>query len=246
MASFSTALIDVDQRAARARSARRERIAMRRGRALRRQMRAVQRLADIDIAEPGDDALVEQRRLQRWSSCRRRLAPASRRRTRCRAARARARAAAAPASSSRARTSFMKPKRRGSLKVTIAPFDMWNTTWSCARELASARGGTCPGVSVARRRTHAERARHAEMHQQHLAGRQIRQQILGAPAEPARRSGPSAASRNPSATDSAGRRGAPRPRTKRAPSIAGSRPRRTVSTSGSSGMVNSRRDRGGR
>ena len=35
-------------------------------------------------------------------------------------------------SSSRA-MSFMKPKRRGSLNVTIAPDDMWNTTWSCAR-----------------------------------------------------------------------------------------------------------------
>src|SRR3984893_13562989 len=36
----------------------------RRGRSARRQMSAKQRLADIDIAEPGDHALVEQRRLQ--------------------------------------------------------------------------------------------------------------------------------------------------------------------------------------
>ena len=36
-------------------------------------------------------------------------------------------------SSSLARgTSFIEPKRRGSLKVTRAPDDMWNTTWSCA------------------------------------------------------------------------------------------------------------------
>ena len=36
-------------------------------------------------------------------------------------------------SSSLARgTIFMEPKRRGSLKVTTSPFDMWKTTWSCA------------------------------------------------------------------------------------------------------------------
>ena len=45
-------------------------------------------------------------------------------------------------------------------------------------------------VEVARRRgvalvQHVERARHAEMHQQHLAGRDIRQQVFGAPADAA-------------------------------------------------------------
>ena len=75
------------------------------------------------------------------------------------------------------------------------------------------------------------------MHQQHLAGRDVRQQVLRAPAD--------AADGLPSSRSAkffgngkrrSGRRASTR--TKRAPSITGCRPRRTVSTSGSSGMVN--------
>ena len=46
--------------------------------------------------------------------------------------RARVRATAALCQARRAATSFIEPKRRGSLNVTVAPFDMWKTTWSCA------------------------------------------------------------------------------------------------------------------
>ena len=128
IASFSTALMASTSALARARSARRTAVAMVEAMALGRQMRAMQRLAHIDVAEPRDDLLVRQRGLQ----------------ARLLAAR-RPRASIAPSnalpsgsgpsasiigcwsSSSRA-ISFMKPKRRGSLNVTIAPFDMWNTT----------------------------------------------------------------------------------------------------------------------
>src|SRR5882672_8505207 len=42
---------------------------------------------------------------------------------------------------------FMYPKRRGSLKTTDAPDDIWNTTWSCAR--SSVRGWwNLPGTSA--------------------------------------------------------------------------------------------------
>ena len=156
-----------------------------------------------------------------WSSCRRRRAPASRRRTRCRAAPGRARAAAAPASSSARGTSFIEPKRRGSLKVTIARRRHVEHDVVVREVLASARDDTAPGVCSLLAAQHAERARHAEMHQQHVAGGEIGEQILGAPAEPARRSGPRAARRNPSAAASADRRGAPRPaRSARPPSPA--------------------------
>ena len=76
------------------------------------------------------------------------------------------------------------------------------------------------------------------MHQQHVAGRQIGQQIFGAPAEAGDGLACEPLGEILSAAASADRRGAPRP-AKRAPSMAGSRPRRTVSTSGSSGIRSS-------
>ena len=50
------------------------------------------------------------------------------------------------------------------------------------RELA-ARVMEFAGALLVAAVQHAERARHAEMHQQHLAGRQVREQILGAPVQ---------------------------------------------------------------
>ena len=71
----------------------------------------------------------------------------------------------------------------------------------------------------------AERARHAEMHDQHVAGRQIGQQIFRAPAEPFDVLPVSGACRSPWRSASAAAR---RTSTllRRAPSIAGARPRR--------------------
>ena len=60
------------------------------GLAQRRQAGAMKGFADIDIAEAGDEALIEQRGLQRRSSGRRTAAPEPRRRNRRRAARCRA------------------------------------------------------------------------------------------------------------------------------------------------------------
>ena len=79
-------------------------------------------------------------------------------------------------------TSSMRPNRRGSLKVTVAPDDMWNTTWSWAD--AADRAGDGRGRASAFHLTHAERAGHAEMHQQHVARAEIRREIFGAAAEP--------------------------------------------------------------
>jgi len=51
-------------------------------------MRAIQRLADIDIAEPRDHALIKAAPPSGWSSCWRRSAPTSLHRIHCRRARA--------------------------------------------------------------------------------------------------------------------------------------------------------------
>ena len=115
-------------------------------------------------------------------------------------------------SSSSARgTSFIEPKRRGSLKRDRSR----PTTCGTRRGRARASLRALVVIGAGRRRAavarDAERARHAEMHQQHVAGGEIGEQIFGAPAEPGRRSGLRAARRNPSAAASADRRGAPRP-----------------------------------
>ena len=84
----------------------------------------------------------------------------------------------------------------------------------------------------------AERARHAEMHDQHVAGRQIGQQIFGAAAEPLDGLALEALLEVLGDRPAQVRRSRPSTfRCARLPSRA-ARPRRTVSTSGSSGMVN--------
>ena len=108
----------------------------RRGLALGRQQRAVERFADIDVAETRDDALIAERRLQAGL-----LAGAGFRQhrgiefiaERLRPDRTQQRIVVELARG----TSFMKPKRRGSLKVTVVPDDMWKTTWSCAKVLGA-------------------------------------------------------------------------------------------------------------
>ena len=78
------------------------------------------------------------------------------------------------------------------------------------------------------------------MHQQHVAGGEVGEQIFRAPAE----AGHGLASSRCAKSFGSGQRRSPRRSStlvKRAPSIAGSSPRRTVSTSGSSGMVRTRR-----
>ena len=74
------------------------------------------------------------------------------------------------------------------------------------------------------------------MHDQHLAGREVGEQVFRPPAERRRPSCPvsRAAKRSGNGKRRSGRRCSTR--SIRAPTIAGSRPRRTVSTSGSSGM----------
>ena len=62
----------------------------RRGQPARRQLRAIQRLADIDVAKPRHHALVEQRRLEAGLLVGAGAPPASPHRTHCRAARDRA------------------------------------------------------------------------------------------------------------------------------------------------------------
>ena len=63
----------------------------------------------------------------------------------------------------------MKPNRLGSLKITTFPFDISKTTWSC---VSYGGGGT--------RGTGAKRSGHPEVHEQHITGCQLGQQILRA------------------------------------------------------------------
>ena len=83
----------------------------------------IERLADIDVAQPGDDPLVQQRRLEAGL-----LALAGERQHRGVegvAERLRAEPAQQRLVVELCRaTSFIEPKRRGSLKVTMAPDDM--------------------------------------------------------------------------------------------------------------------------
>src|SRR5260370_216144 len=132
---------------------------------------------------------------------------------------------------SRRGTISIRPNRGGSLDVTGAPGDIWDTPWGAAR--AAGRGGAELGyermggevggrhdqhqaeparivvchrgagrhmehhvvmgrgrgacmMELARHRSgilvaHAERAGHAEMHQQHVPGSKVRRQVLGPP-----------------------------------------------------------------
>jgi hypothetical protein len=120
--------------------ARRTRRRRNRGRApKRRQARPMQRLARVNVPDARDDALVEKRDLERG------LPPA---------ARASATASKSEDNGSGPRrlstgcrascvgvSSVINPNRRGSLKVTAAPDDMWITTWSC-RSVSAAAGAS--------------------------------------------------------------------------------------------------------
>ena len=88
----------------------------------------MQRLADIDIAEPGDDRLVEERRLQRHAFARA-IACASRLASISAVERLDPeRAEMAAALGGGRRNQRMKPNRRGSLKVATPPSDSRKTT----------------------------------------------------------------------------------------------------------------------
>ncbi len=201
-------------------------------------MRAVQRFADIDVAEPRDHALIEQRRLERRLLARRR------------------RAASIAASNSlpsgsgpmRAQQRLLVELRARHDLHRAEPARIVEGDHRAVRHVKhdmvvrqkslDARGDSSRVALSSLLAQHAERARHAEMHQQHVAGGQIGEQIFGAAAEPADGLALQALRRNPSAAASAGRRGAPRPlRSARPPSPAPARAA-TVSTSGSSGMIN--------
>jgi hypothetical protein len=95
----------------------------------------------------------------------------------------RARARAVPGRAG-ARDQLHRSNRRGSLKVMQAPFDMLNTTWSCAASAARVMigAGRVPGVGTGH---DAERSRHAEMHQQHLARGEVNEPIFARRPRPA-------------------------------------------------------------
>ena len=231
MASLSTALM-ASTSAGRARSA------CRCGRRwwrppLRREPRAEQRLADIDIAEAGDDALVAERGLQRGL-----LAGAGSRQhggvefiaERLRPERAQQRLLVelgARHQLHRAEAARIVEGDDGAVRHVKHHMVVRRALWSARDNIDPARcrgraasSPTCRDASAARRPTTDPPADIS-------------------PAGPGlRRSSRAAAFRSPWRSASAGRGGAPRPWRRRAPSIAGARPRRTVSTSGSSGMVN--------
>ena len=117
-----------------------------------------------------------------------------------------------------------------------APYDMWNTTWSCAACLASGRDGTrpaCVSRAACERRGTSPTCRDASAARRRTTDRPADIWRAG---RARRRSCPSSRSAK---SFGSGQRRSPRRAstlTKRAPSITGASPRRTVSTSGSSGM----------
>ena len=88
----------------------------------------MQRLARVDVADAGDDVLIEQGDLQRDAP----LRQAPRQRARVERARERLRSQAAERGvlrqAIRRPTRSMMPNRRGSLNVTVMPDDIVNTT----------------------------------------------------------------------------------------------------------------------
>ena len=183
------------------------------------------------LPRPATDALVDQHRLDRRWPGRRAARPGSGRRSRCRAARARAPRAAGARRASSVGQRSIAPKRRASLKVTRAPPSMSSTTWSCFCRRRERRGGrrrasrprpaaapTCRGARSASRRGRGRPAGTSS--------------AAAAPVDPRARS---AARPCAAGTASAGRAGGPRRARCTRPASTGSRPRRTVSTSGSSG-----------
>ena len=93
----------------------------------RRQTGAVQRFARIDVAEAGDDPLIEQRHFQRDALAGQR--PRQRRGAEGRSERLRPHRRERLVRGGRpSPTRSITPKRRGSLNVTVTPFDSVNTT----------------------------------------------------------------------------------------------------------------------
>jgi hypothetical protein len=112
------------------------------------------------------------------------------------------------------------PKRRGSLKRSAAPSRARRSTWSC--------------VSAARRRQHAQAARHAEVQHQRAAVVVSISRYLAR--RPTRHDARPATSAGSAGSTGQRRRGSCTSRpTMRRPTTCGSMPRRVVSTSGSSG-----------
>ena len=180
------------------------------GEALGREPRAVQRLADVDVAEPRHDLLVRQRGLER------RLLALARARQhggiefvaeRLGAERAQQRLAVEFG----ARNELHHAEAAGVVEGDARARRHVEHHVVVRRAASSAHGNSRPASFRHAALRDAERARHAEMHHQHVAGRQVGEQIFGAPAEPLDRLALRAGRRNPSAAASAGRRGAPRP-----------------------------------
>jgi hypothetical protein len=195
---------------------------------------AVERLADVDVAQPRDDALVQQRGLDRRALAPERAARGGRRERV--AERFGAEVLQQPVRLDVAvGARSIAPKRRASLKVMRAPASVSRTTWSCFSGAGWAWWKT-PGAarSVRRRDDHA--ARHAEMDDQRLARGQIGEDVFRPAAQPvhARAGQPLGhmLGEGPAQVGAVDLR-----RAITAPSSTGARPRRTVSTSGSSGKA---------
>ena len=105
-----------------------------------------------------------------------------RRRVRCRAARCRSRGNASTSRLSARGTRSMRPKRRGSLKTTRTPRRQVEDDVIVGASFDRADGSVAVPCDCAVR-LDAERARHAEMHDQHGAVVEIGEQVLRAPAE---------------------------------------------------------------
>ena len=206
-----------------------------RGLPLRRQPRAEQRLADIDVAEAGDHALVESAALSEVFLPAQAFASMAASNSLPSGSGPSSRSSGSCSSLARG-TSFIEPKRRGSLKVTRRAVRHVKhhvvvrgalaalVVIDAGLRLAPCRRGTsptCRDASAARRRT---TDRPADIWR------------AGPSPRPSCRSSRSAKSFGKRPAQVGGRRTSTC--AKRAPSMAGARPRRTVSTSGSSGMVN--------
>ena len=152
-----------------------------RGDALGREMRAVQRLAHIDVAEARHHALVRQRRLERGL-----LASASLRQHRA-VERITERLGAEQLDHRVAGKLVAHDQLHVAEAARIVEGDdraiRHVEHHMIVRGELAARVMEFAGALLVTAVQNAERARHAEMHQQHLAGRQIRQQILRAPVQ---------------------------------------------------------------
>src|SRR5215207_5525090 len=137
-------------------------------------------------------------------------------------------------SSSDRGTRSMKPNRRASLYVTVAPLETWNTTWSWALSPPCSRWNS-PGMELlpsflTRKRPDMPRCMTSTSPDDRSATRYLARR----PRDVTVRFSSRAAKRSGKGKRRSGRRCSTR--AKLAPTSAASRPRRTVSTSGSSGI----------